>query len=472
MKWILLACLSSSLAFGQLVEAPPSNAGAPSSPKGHKAAGQAKAKPEAPDLLDNVKFPKAFEGALIDKKSGRVTFNFVGEWDNAPAIQGGSSTIAYSRKGAVLHDFLNPGTAAYFLYSFNIGKKNGQLMARSFKWKKNPYIPGPGEGVVQDGEGPGTLSGGVYTFDLDQFQLLLKALPKTGWAPASTSLALWNASEFQTELPPSHKIGEYAKNSDKNLQYVPVWTCGSLVTISDGFLSKTYFRFFGGALTYVIPAVKVADNVYAAGATSHCDGEKVAEGGHEPMGALWDNGLQVLTPSAWHADYKISFRFSKDFQLSSIATSGKWNGTQSLTSELAGTATPVAIPAAMASEILDRSREAGWATSAGPYSLKRALQGAFKGLKLMAPTPAVCLDGSKGQLNPSSNAFNNDSLNPWKAAKVQWAADAEAAGAQLLVPDKRELGRTGWRSPAPCGRILPAGGTGAAPSSPAPDPSL
>ena len=390
----------------------------------------------APDLLVKLGMPKRYMGAVMDKKTHRVVLAFVGTWVQAPTILGGSTSITYSRSAAVLADFLNPGDQTNYQLGFNLGQKNGQVILRSFRWPVNdPYGLGVAQlrsGVPQEDEGILVADHGTYSVELESSRILFRAMPKERWEPTTAQLFRWVANDLQVSITPNHPDGVGPIHTP---QFVPPWSVGSYLVLSDGFLAKAYFRFFGGTITYVVPGIQSEPDHPAFGATFYLNGNHVEKGGNESLAELWDNGLRLI---GTYAEYSRALKFRKGLELSSITTMGRFDNEHlSTTSELAGDAQAVAIPGGLLSEVLDRSREDGWSISAGPYSLKRVLLSVFKDCTLVPPIPALCptrYPTPPNNLTVFAENFNKEGIDAWRSARGGWEMDAQAGGGRIEVP--------------------------------------
>lgn len=442
---VLLLLITPCLAWAQLVQAPPSQPqkrARPTVTTGPKAA----ARPTEPDLNDKLSLPKRFAGAVIDKKSGRIILSVIGTWGPSPEIQGSSSAVAYSKRAAKLSDFMNRDDTSTYLYSFNVGQKNGRLLVRTFKWPKREYgleNPSP---VVQEDEGEGSFVNGRMEFETEKHRLVFQGASEGNWMPKEANLFRWSASDVQgSHRPFSLNLESFPS------QYVPTWGGGSYLILSDGFMGCLYYRYFAGSTTFILPTITLGSEV-VLGDPRHFDGQKIVNGGGERLSELWQEGLRDYGQEPYQREVATRFQFGKGWSLQSVIQVGEDSGVTSFDSVLAGNAESVALEESVKGEILDRAREKEWPLSAGPYSLRRTLLRAFKGCDLVAPRKP--LKTANGFMTSS---FNQHTDQTWQSALALWREEADAAGATLTVLASTDS--TSVQRPFSLGWVLPSGKT-------------
>ena len=457
MRTLLLALSVFSLAHAQLVPTPAPAPAQSASPRRSHAASPSKPKPhiEEPDLNDQLGLPKRFVGAIIDKKTNSMILSVIGTWGPAPEIQGSSSTVKYSKLGARLSDFLTQDETTRYLYSFNIGQKNGRLLVRTFRWPSQSYGLVSSTPVVQEDEGEGSSRDGRFEFETEKQRIVIRAADEGRWAPKEIHLFHWIASDVQGTKAPKRASME-GWGADVASQWVPTWAGGSYLVLSDGFMGKAFFHAFGGTTTFEMAAAATGDEIHF-GPPFHQEGNMLLEGGYDRLSEWWQGGLRIFGQSSMPGgSLKTSFRFRKGWGLTDLSIAGRENeGTTSYTSSMAGTSEEVPVEARVRDEVLDRSREAEWPMSAGPYSLKRVLLNAFKNCTLVGPRVALSTDSYRGDPTYAAKVFNQRSVETYKSALAQWREDAESAGAtlKLVEPDAPDP----VQRPVPTGWILPPG---------------
>ena len=412
MKKLILALVLTTAAFAQLVEKAP----APTAPKKTSTTARATKKAEK-DLNDTIGIPRNFVGGLIEKKRGILLLSFVGTWITAPAIGGGSSSITYSKRSADLADFLTPEVAARFSLSFNLGKRDDKIIARLFKRDAGD--------VSQMDEGFGVVKDGLWRFDMDGYTLVFKEA-EGPWKPTSTKLYLWSGNDLQMGARPVSRT-----TTATATQVVPTWAAGSYAVQTNGFLGKAFFRFFAGSETYIAVGMTLGDE-------SSFTLTRVARGrgyelqGEERISHLWTEGLSGFGTKEYKAIPHVALGLKKDWDLQKINC---WHDASfpGGFSEISGTRSEKAIESTVETEILERSVEAGWAASAGPYSLRRLLLKAYKDCTLVEPRQADWPMFGRGY---QSQIWDKDVANDLAVAREEWNKDASDAGATLVIFSK------------------------------------
>lgn len=417
------------LAVG-LLAAPPK----PSRP----ATGAAKAV-KSSDPADLLKIPNSFSGVVLEAaQKERVLGAFrVTEWVNAPGQFAGSSIpgLRYSERAPLLRGFLGFADREAMALSFNLAIRNGKGYFRAFKW--DPDLgPAKTQYATVEDEGEITrLEDGTFQLLGSQYRFLLREKPaEVAWEPTQVSLYRFEGQNVGTMATPSpgrpHGNGMYPN------QFVPTWSVGSYLYLTDGRLGRLYFRLFGTDQVAVWPTV-VVDGKTKFGPTSFIFQRQIEPVGREDARGLFGRGLAFDRMSGtWPATTYV-IAFGSDMLLRSVKVAVE-RGEKGLTT-IEGVSVPVAITEMDAKEILGLARDNGWVVSPSPFSLGRQLLNAFRGVSLTAPVPVFW---NTPDSVPAVQRDEQTSL---------WKADLERVGATLRIPEA--TGAMITQPPAPFGHL-------------------
>jgi hypothetical protein len=434
----LLVLLATAFLSAQLVEKP-------AAPANHssKSASKAAPKPVKPkqarelDLLDQIKAPKTFRGALIDKATHQVAFLFRGTWQLSPRLAGSGSTIEWSGASANMADLDEQGNQAY-LFGFNLGRREGKLYARSFNWPRTR-----GEEVVAKDEGSVTAQDGGYVIDLDKVQVLLLPSEKP-WTPKEVHLYRFIASECSTPntVTPRFDSSAMNRNSPRSITFA----AGSYVALEDGPFGRIFFAPFGDANLHQIRYFRQGEDVLWE-TPKRVDGKNLKPEGFAWYSQLWMDGLTGFGNEAASYTTHIKFRFRKGTLLEEIQNESEQRPTY--TGSLTGASEEIPLASEVKTEVLDRSRDASWAASGGPFSLQRTLLRAYQGCTIQAP--AMSRNSWQG---PNQTQYDMVGPKVYPSKLQVWQQQAQDAGAIFSPRAARPNAKTG-----PLGRVFPPGTT-------------
>lgn len=450
LKNIFFACLVTATLSAQLVEKPTAPTKSAAKTSGKPSTSSASKPKESPkDLLDLIKAPKEFRGALVDKATDRALLIFRGSWIPAPVISGGGTTTQWSSRAALLSDLDERGSGAFQL-GFNMGRKDGQLMARLFQRSSSTQkqVVGQDEGTVKELDG-------VYTMEFEKSTLFLWPANVQVWEPKQASLFRYivNGCNAPGQIQPRYSSPSFPGRTQRGLTFGG----GSYLVIEDGPIGRIFFAPFGDANLQSIRFVRRGDKIHLD--TARRPG--VPEGKHEGFGYfshIWGDGLTGfgLDDSTASARSIVTFRFRKGLNLDEFASVSD-NPLFSFTLSVAVEEIP--LQDSVKTEVIDRAKDLGWPLSGGPYSLKRTLLRAFEGCTIQPPSLSrddvrqsgmADLRSGKNTSGPAYIKWGHD-LYPVKLA--EWAETAKEAGATFLGGQPaRPNTQTG-----PMGRIYPPG---------------
>lgn len=448
LKNALLTLLAACTLNAQLVEKPVPAPTKPVVKAGKKAAQVPKPEPKVrkADLLEQIKAPRTFRGALIDKTSKRVEFLFRGTWAPSPRLSGSGSTIEWSGASAYITDLDEQGNQVY-AFGFNLGRRDGKLYARTFQWPKILA-----EEVVVKDEGSVTAQDGGYIIDMEKVQVVLLPSEKA-WAPKEARLYRFIASEWSTPNNVARMFDSVVMNGHGPRSIT--FAAGSYVALEDGPFGRIFFAPFGDANLHQIRYFHQGEELLWE-TPKRVDGMKLKPEGFGWYSQLWNDGLTGFGDEAGYYTTHIVFRFRKGTLLDEIQNESEQRPT--FTGALSGASEEVPLSSEVKTEVLDRSRDASWAASGGPYSLKRTLLRAYE--RCIIQAPAMSRNTWQG---PNQVQYERVGPKLYPGKLQLWQQQAQEAGAIFHPNPARPNAKTGS-----LGRVFPPGVTPeSAPAAPA-----
>jgi hypothetical protein len=370
LRTIFLGLLVVSSLSAQLVEKPATPAKVAS--KG----GSSASKP-APKLefLEQIKAPKTFRGALVNKANDRAALIFRGSWGPAPQISGGGTSTQWSTQAALVSDLDEQGSSLFKL-GFNLGRKDGKLVARLFQRTSLTQK----EAISQD-EGTVTEVGGGYVMEFEKSLLLLWPSAPKAWEPKQARLFrfLVNGCNAPGQIQPRYNAPAFPSRTQRGLTFGG----GSYLVLEDGPIGRIFFAPFGDANLQSLRFVREGEKIHLEPARRPGAPEGKQDG-FAYFSHIWGDGLTGFGQDDSSAGAKAiaTFRFRQGVNLEEVASV---SDSPLFTFALSGASEEIPLPESVKSELLDRTKELNWVLSGGPYSLKRTLLRAFEGCTIQPP---------------------------------------------------------------------------------------